>query len=95
MAATNILWVQERFDPKSENFHHIMQLAQRWGAAVELMRLVSPSEPIDERGLVDMEYDFGRRDCPDTDDGGVEDDDPLAVINDGGLSTTIEELIEQ
>jgi cytidylate kinase len=95
MAATNILWVQERFDPQSDNFHHIMQLAQRWGAAVELMRLVSPSEPLDERGAVDMEYDFGRRDCPKIDDGGVEDDDPLMSINDGGLSTTIEELIDQ
>ena len=95
MAATNILWVQERFDPKSENYNHIMQLAQRWGAAVELMRLVSPSEPLGEGGDVDMEYDFGRRDCPEIDDGGVEDDDPLVVINDGGLSVTIEALIDQ
>jgi cytidylate kinase len=95
MAATNILWVQERFDSNSENFNHIMQLAQRWGAAVELMRLVSPSEPLEERGAVDIEYDFGRRDCPEINDGGVEDDDPLTVLNDGGLSSTIEKLIDQ
>jgi hypothetical protein len=95
MASTNILWVQERFDPKSENFHHIMQLAQRWDAAVELMRLVAPDSVPEGSEPIDMEYDFGRRECPEIDDGGVEDDDPLAVIDDGGLSPTIEVLIEQ
>jgi cytidylate kinase len=95
MAATNILWVQERFDPKSESFEHIMQLAQRWGAAVELMRLVSPAETQEGDGQINMEYEFGPRECPDIDDGGVEDDDPLTAINDGGLSATIEELIDR
>ena len=42
MAETNILWVQERFEPESENFRQIIQLAQRWGAAVEMLRLIPP-----------------------------------------------------
>jgi hypothetical protein len=72
-----------------------MQLAQRWGAAVELMRLVSPAETQEGDGQINMEYQFGPRECPDIDDGGVEDDDPLTTINDGGLSATIEELIDR
>ena len=43
----------------------------------------------------EMEYNFGRQECPGIDDGGIEDDDPLTIINDGGLSATIEELIER
>lgn len=35
MAETNILWIQERFDPQAENYQQIIQLAQRWGAAVD------------------------------------------------------------
>ncbi len=95
MASTNILWVQERFDSKSENFQHIMQLAQRWGAAVELMRLVTPEDVPDGSEPIDMEYDFGRRECQVPGSGGVEDDDPLGVIDDGGLSSAIEVLIDQ
>ena len=47
MAETNILWVQERFEPESDNFDHILQLAQRWGcrrgtAAACSARRISP-----------------------------------------------------
>lgn len=95
MAETNILWVQERFNPGSENFQQIIQLAQRWGAAVELMRLISPEDSTENKENVEAEagYDFGRRECPAYDDGGVEDDDPVAGVNDGGLGGTMEELI--
>jgi hypothetical protein len=96
MAETNILWVQERFTPESENFRQIIQLAQRWGAAVELMRLVPPGERVDvsathySRGT----YDFGPRHCPVVPSGGVEDDDPVAAADDGGLGRVQEELVE-
>lgn len=95
MAETNILWVQERFQAESENFQQIIQLAQRWGAAVELMRLISPEDTMgSEAGSGESEaYDFGRRECPLVEDGGVEDDDPEPLVSDGGLATTMEELI--
>ena len=38
MAETSILWVQERFNAASESYGQISSLAQRWGAAIELMR---------------------------------------------------------
>ena len=40
MAETNILWVQERFDPASETFGEVVELATKWNAAVELLRLL-------------------------------------------------------
>ena len=97
MAETNILWVQERFKSESESFHQILHLAQRWGAAVELMRLISPEEATQDDETVDglSPYQFGRRECPMEDDGGVEDDDPAAMVNDGGLGAAMETLIDR
>jgi len=96
MAATNILWVQERFEPDSENFGQIIRLAQRWGAAVELMRLIPPGElPGDAEALdANPDYGYARQECALAPDGGVEDDDPQTVADDGGLSRTEEELVD-
>lgn len=96
MAETNILWVQERFDPQSENFGRIIRLAQRWGAAVELMRLIPADEaPSGTESLADgLEYGYSRRECALADDGGVQDDDPEHAGGDGGLSRTEEELVD-
>jgi cytidylate kinase len=38
VASTNILWIQEAFDPASETFRQVSELARRWGAAIELVR---------------------------------------------------------
>jgi hypothetical protein len=96
MAETNILWVQERFKSESESFQQVLHLAQRWGAAVELMRLISPEDAMGTAGVDDQPpYQFGRRECPLEDDGGVEDDDPAAMVNDGGLGTAVEALIDK
>jgi cytidylate kinase len=96
MAETNILWVQERFDPASENFGQIIRLAQRWGAAVELMRLIQPGEaPAGVEGLGgESDYGYGRQACALADDGGVQDDDPQNATDDGGLGRTEEELVD-
>ena len=53
MAETNILWIQEAFNPQSETFTQINQIAQRWGAAIELLRFIPSDELIieeDEQG---------------------------------------------
>jgi cytidylate kinase len=96
MAETNILWVQERFEPESENFGQIIRLAQRWGAAVELMRLIPPGELPDDAeapgGTPD--YGYARMECALAADGGVQDDDPQTVTDDGGLGRTEEELVD-
>jgi cytidylate kinase len=94
MAETNILWVQERFTPDSDNFRQIIQLAQRWGAAVELMRLLPMGERI---GASDRDpntdYEFGPRQCPSAPSCGFEEDDAEAAVDDGGLGRVQEELV--
>jgi len=96
MAETNILWVQETFDPKSENFGRLIRLAQRWGAAVELMRLIPPDKaPSGTESQTDeSEYGYSRRECSLANDGGVQDDEAEHAIDDGGLSRTEEELVD-
>jgi len=94
MAETSILWVQEKFDPSSDSFAHITRLAQRWGAAVELLRLIPPDEPA--AAALDAEADEdplaapGRRDAA---TGGVLDDGPVVRGEDGGLGRVQEELV--
>ena len=46
MAETNILWIQEAFNPQSETFTQINQIAQRWGAAIELLRFIPSDEMV-------------------------------------------------
>lgn len=94
MAETNILWVQERFDPESDNFQQIIQLSQRWGAAVELLRLLPPGEliGISTDAASQSNNSFKRKECF-LADGGVEDDEPDSAANDGGLNRTQEELV--
>lgn len=41
MAATTILWVQEAFDPHSETFRNVVEIAGKWDASVELVRFAA------------------------------------------------------
>lgn len=50
MATANMLWIQERFSPDSADFDKVVQIATKWNAAVELLRLApeeeAPAEPV-------------------------------------------------
>ncbi len=87
MAETNILWIQEIFNPQSETFTQINQIAQRWGAAIELLRFTPSDELIigeEEEGLPAMPPPLKGKD-PYT--GGIEEDTPeTPVSEDGGLT---------
>jgi cytidylate kinase len=39
VATTNILFIQERFDPEAESLGDLIEVAEKWNAAVELVRL--------------------------------------------------------
>ncbi len=88
MAETNILWIQESFDPKGKNFNQVTQLAKRWGAAVELLRLDSEGN-----ANVDVLNNSNSEPKNNTYTGGVEDDDSQSLVDDHGLSKTVEELV--
>jgi hypothetical protein len=95
MAETNILWVQQAFDPKAESFKQITRLAQRWGAAVELLRLVPHKSDAQASATVNQTRDPSGSSKPSEQiyTGGVEDDETEAPADDGGLALTQEELV--
>ncbi len=45
MATANMLWIQERFSYDTPEFQNVLQIATKWNAAVELLRLA----PLEER----------------------------------------------
>ena len=95
MADTSILWVQEEFSPDSVNFSQLMEVANRWGAAVELLRVVPPE------GMEDIPVSPAKSNGNGHDqvegfqayNGGVEDDEPVEACEDGGLECTQEQLV--
>ena len=44
VSTTNILYIQEKFDPKAVSFQHLIEVAEKWNAAVELVRLADQPE---------------------------------------------------
>lgn len=95
MAETNILWIQQAFDPKAGSFKQIARLAQRWRAAVELLRLMPFKSDAPESPTVNREHNQFRSPEPTEQvyTGGVEDDEFEAPADDGGLALTQEELV--
>jgi len=94
MAATRILWIQEQFDPASDTFRHLVELASKWGAAIELLRLkATETPPIVERASVIEERPPAE--CRQT--GGIEDDSPPEAqpsrLREGGVEETFTELV--
>jgi len=99
MAVSNLLWIAETFDHDSTAFAEITDLAQRWGAAVELARLIPWSPDDEEPPPVDTSDEAAARQyIPKAHDltGGIEEDVKGAAhrTSDGGLGATSEALID-
>jgi cytidylate kinase len=45
VATTNILFLEEKFNPNSEPLQNLIEVAEKWNAAVELVRLSSAEDP--------------------------------------------------
>jgi hypothetical protein len=94
MAMTNLLWIQEEFDPHSELYNQIVEIATKWNAAVELIRSVpdreEPKPPQDAYAESAIEtVSASSKDY----DGGIEEDVPDTVREEnGGLKKTLDEL---
>ncbi len=53
MATANLLWIQERFSPDSPDFEKVVEVATKWSAAVELLRLAPKEEaPLESAGTI-------------------------------------------
>jgi len=95
MAESVILCIQENFDPSSSYFAQILELAGRWGAAVELLRYI-PAEKAsveDQHPAAGNGSQLAPSPGPPAYTGGVEDDRPHPSGDDGGLARALEELI--
>jgi hypothetical protein len=46
-AETNILWIQEKFDPDDDSYNDVHSLATSWDAAVELLQII-PSDKVEQ-----------------------------------------------
>jgi cytidylate kinase len=92
MASTRLLWVQERFDPKADAFKHLLEVAEKWDAAVELVRLEARDEPtLVERAADDRVASPSERAA----EGGIEDEQERAsAADDGGMEETFAELVK-
>lgn len=93
IAQTHILWIQERYDPKSESFRELISLSQKWEAAVELLRLSAVDDNVYE---VKSTVDTGATHVAGKEkNGGVEDDveEKTTSEDDGGMKQTATELV--
>ncbi len=95
MATTNILWIQEMFEPSSDSFRDVAEIATKWNAAVELVRLTSEKETIASAGEHPRNPSAmpatARPQEPAGYNGGIEDD-VEETTEDGGVTPTIEEF---
>jgi len=94
MAMTNLLWVQERFDPHSDTYKQVVDIATKWNAAVELVRFVSDedSEPAAEGSVSESAEEAAAGPGANKYNGGIEEDAPDVPEEDGGLRQTLDEL---
>lgn len=44
VATTNILYIGDSFDPSSTDFHHLVEIAEKWNAAVDLAQIKESGE---------------------------------------------------
>lgn len=96
MAASRILWIQEHFDPAGETFQHVIEVAKKWGAAVELLRM----QPTETAALVEHASFDQNLQAPGAarGTGGIEDDVPAEAhaspLREGGVEETFIELVK-
>lgn len=94
MATTNILYIQERFNIKEESFEHLLEIAGKWNASVEPIRLehrfkeeTNASEKMTDINIIRKSKEVGGI-LDDTPEGSGEEKD------DYGLLETINKLIQ-
>lgn len=91
VSTTNILYIQEKFDPSAASFEHLIEVAEKWNAAVELVRLVdAPETPEGPQGPAEAVSGPSVQGK-----GGILDDTPGAADQDGsGIRETLNRLVQ-
>lgn len=93
MASTNILWIQEDFRADSPAFVEIIELARRWGAAIELLRY----RPQGAGTIETVAAEAAPLGPCRRSDGGVEDDlqDKIPAAQDAAFHEMLEALVSE
>ncbi len=97
MASTNLLWIQERYDPKSSDLTQIIEIATKWNAAVELIKLdgsnILVTSNDSEKSNLSAAMNFDAQE--NEDNGGILDDVPdvTSEPDDKNLKETVDLLI--
>lgn len=88
MAMTNLLWIEEEFQPDTDLYGEVLDLATRWNAAVELVRCIPEvrEPPITANSKVPQATDLASYTA------GIDEDTPEPEGSDGGLRRTLDEL---
>ena len=93
MASATLLWIQEEFRPHSDVYEKVVEIATKWNAAVELVRLAPedsrPPDPVVDTLAPEI---VPRGDEAEILNGGIEDDEATLELDDGGLTSTLDEL---
>jgi cytidylate kinase len=92
VATTNILLIQEEFNPEALSLDQVIQVAEKWNASIELIRLKEHAEM--EPMAARLE---GGRDASDrATDGGILDDTPVSLREEDseGIEKTFDKLIQ-
>jgi hypothetical protein len=96
MASANLLWIQEEFQPASDVYDKVLEIATKWNAAVDLIRLApKDSAPPDIGGLEETDSENGAPVLGSLETGGIEDDEPESTDDDGGIASTLDELAQE
>lgn len=92
MAMTNILWVQEEFQPNTELYNQIVDIATKWNAAIELVKLTPEGEITEKDQGVEAKTEETANVIAGEYNGGIEEDTPEPENDKGGLRATLDEL---
>jgi hypothetical protein len=100
MASANLLWIQERFDPASAAVGQLLDIAGKWNAAVELIRLVEPGGEAIVEEESEERAESAAAPVPEVEDparyGGILDDAEVEAesAEDAGFRATRSQLID-
>lgn len=95
MATTNLLWIQEHFDPQSETLPEILEIAGKWNAAVELVQMSESAGAISSAAAPPAHERTAAAQAGPKENGGILDDsyEEEEALKDEGLRETREKLI--
>lgn len=93
VASTNIVCIGDRFDPGSEEFENMIEVAEKWNAAIDLVRVAPFAEKVDSGP-----DRFEKMSQISMENGGIlEESDPLTGFNSGdsyGVQKAMDRLIK-